>query len=90
MSPRDDDGLRVLSESLEIEIEFLRECASHGVPLPAEPGADDDAARRARIRRLRRLCASLDLDVFAGSIIVDLLEEMERMRRDLDRLSRGA
>lgn len=39
-----------------------------------------------RNRRLRRLQLSLELDDFAGELILDLLDEMERMRRDLDRL----
>jgi len=39
-----------------------------------------------RLRRVQRISLALDLDAFAGGIIVDLLEEIERMRRDLDRL----
>lgn len=39
-----------------------------------------------RNRRLRRLQLSLELDDFAGELILDLLDEMERMRRDLERL----
>lgn len=87
MSARDDAELRALAERLEFELEFLRECDRHGVALPDE--SDEAAARLAKLRRLRRLCAGLELDVFAGSIIVDLLEEMDRLRRDLDRLTRG-
>lgn len=39
-----------------------------------------------RTRRLRRLQLSLELDDFAGELILDLLDEMEEMRRDLERL----
>lgn len=39
-----------------------------------------------RNRRLRRLQLSLELDDFAGELILDLLDELEQMRRDLDRL----
>ena len=37
-------------------------------------------------RHLQRLCRGLDLDVFAGAIIVELLEQMEALRRELDRV----
>lgn len=39
-----------------------------------------------RNRRLRRLQLSLEVDDFAGELILDLLDEMEEMRRDLERL----
>jgi len=85
-------GLRVLAEHVSIEVEFLRECVEHGA-LPAaelteDPGTLSPAAL-ARLRRLRRLCRDLDLDVFAGSIIVELLEQLEALRRDRDRPRRG-
>ncbi len=44
------------------------------------------ASEQARSRRLRRICLSLELDAFAGEIIVDLLERLEELQRDLDRL----
>ena len=80
-----EESLRALAERLEIEAEFLDECVRHGVLIPREAEALS-AAQLAKLRRLRRLCAGLELDVFAGSIIVDLLEQMDAMRRDLDRL----
>ncbi|MFI5361064.1 MAG: hypothetical protein ACHQ49_03755 [Elusimicrobiota bacterium] len=43
-----------------------------------------------RVRRLQRLSFSLDLDAFAASIIVDLLEELDEARRELDRARRAA
>ncbi|MBI5246902.1 MAG: hypothetical protein HY923_06945 [Elusimicrobia bacterium] len=39
-----------------------------------------------RSRRLRRICLHLEVDEFAGLIIVDLLERMEELQRDLERL----
>jgi len=44
------------------------------------------SADRIRDRRLRRLQLSLEVDDFAGELILDLLDELERMRRDLERL----
>lgn len=45
-----------------------------------------NSAEHARNLRVRRLCLSLELDEFAGLIIVDLLERMEDMQRDLERM----
>lgn len=43
-------------------------------------------SEQARSRRLRRICLCLEMDDFAGEIIVDLLEQMEAMQRDMERL----
>ena len=51
-----------------------------------EAPAGPPPALRARLRRIQRLCRGLDLDVFAGSIVVDLLEKIDEMERDLERL----
>jgi len=81
--------LEVLAAQLELEDDFLRLCVAHGVvsveELPEEPPLLP-ADRLARLRRLQRLCRGLDVDVFAGAIIVDLLERLEERERDLERL----
>lgn len=38
----------------------------------------------ARIRRIQRLCVAFDFDLVAGEIIVDLLERVERLQRELE------
>ncbi len=80
-------NLAVLSRQLEIRVEFLEECVRHGAldldELPASPRAAS-AAQGARLRRLARLCRDLELDVFAGALIVDLLEQRDALRRELD------
>ena len=43
-------------------------------------------SEQARNRRIRRLCLCLEMDDFAGELIVDLLERMESMQRDMERL----
>lgn len=79
--------LVVLSRHLEIRVEFLEECVRHGAldidGLPADPRVAGPA-RWARLRRLQRLCRDLELDVFAGALIVDLLEQRDALRRELD------
>jgi hypothetical protein len=87
-----DARLELLAAQLELERDFLSLCVAHGVvrveELPEDP-AELPADRRARLRRLQRLCRGLDVDVFAGAIIVDLLERLDEMERDMERL-RGA
>lgn len=79
-----DARLELLAAHLELESDFLRLCAEHGV-LHVEELPDDPLAlppdRLARLRRLQRLCRALDIDVFAGEIIVDLLERLEELER---------
>ena len=81
-----DAPLETPALRLELEREFLVLCVSHGVVRADELGDLDvvPPARRAKLRRLQRLCRSLDVDVFAGAIIVDLLERLDEMERDLE------
>lgn len=85
-------AIRVLAEHMHVEVEFLERCVEIGALNPEELRDDPFAlppARSARLRRLQRLCRGLELDVFAGSIIVDLLEQLDDLRRELER-PRGA
>lgn len=86
MSARRSKKLEALAAECSIEIEFLELAVHEGAVSEEELTADEHAAAaRARLRRLRRLCASLDLDVYAGSIIVDLLERLEQAQAELER-----
>ena len=82
------EQLRMLAGLLQIESEFLDDCVRCGAlyleDLPDSP-AELSPSQLARIRRLRRICRGLDIDVYAGSIIVDLLERMDELQRELDR-----
>ena len=79
-----NESVRLLAELLEMEPEFLEDCLRCGA-LGAEdlprPDAPLPVGRAARLRRLRRLCLSLEVEVYAGAIIVDLLERLEAMER---------
>jgi len=78
----------LLAAVLEIESDFLEECARYGAirleDLP-EGATEVTASEQARLRRLRRICSDLEIDICAGSIIVDLLERMEELQRELER-----
>jgi hypothetical protein len=84
-----DPRLEALAVRLELDEDFLLLCVSQGVVRIEELDEDPEVltpARRAKLRRLQRLCRSLDVDVYAGAIIVDLLERLDEMERDLARL----
>jgi HPt (histidine-containing phosphotransfer) domain-containing protein len=90
MSSKRDAKLEALAADFEIEIEFLELAVEEGAVREDELTHEArSAAALARLRRLQRLCASLDLDIYAGSIIVDLLERLERMQDELERHHRG-
>ncbi|MFI5345727.1 MAG: chaperone modulator CbpM [Elusimicrobiota bacterium] len=87
MKRRSEKEIILLAEHLGVEPEFLQECVRQGVLIVEELKGDPralSAARLARLQRLRRLCDALELDVFAGSLIVDLLEQMDDLRRELN------
>jgi hypothetical protein len=86
MSSERDARLEALAADFEIEFEFLELAVQEGAVRADELRQEaHSAAALARLRRLQRLCASLDLDLFAASIIVDLLERLEAAQRDIER-----
>jgi len=88
MKPK-KERLKALASRMEIELEFLDECLRQGalsLEEDAEEAGEMSPASLARLRRLERLCHSLGVDAYAGSIIVDLLERMEEMQRELELL----
>jgi len=52
-----------------------------------EENAELTPSQLVRLRRLERICRSLDIDVFAGCIIVDLLDRADQLESELERLS---
>lgn len=82
-----NDSIDILAEHLMIDASFLRNCLEAGALTPADLTDDPLAVspgRLARIRRLQRLCVTLEVDEFAGAIIVDLLEQLDDARRELE------
>lgn len=85
--------LKALAARLGIESEFLAECVACGA-LRNEAGRESrveiSPLQAARLRRLQRLCRGLDIDVLAGCIIVDLLDGLDALRRELEGLREGS
>jgi len=85
----DPERLRMLAAVMEIESDFLEECIRYGELGPEylpEDRAELPPAQLARLRRLQRICRGLDIDVYAGCIIVDLVDRMDGLQRELERL----
>ena len=61
-----------------------------GLVEPATPEANVfSAATAARLRRILRLHADLGVTLVGATIVVDLLERLDRMERELTRLRGG-
>ena len=76
-----------LAALMEIEPAFLEQCVRHGAVRLAdfvEERTEFIPSQLARLRRLQRICLGMDIDVFAGCIIVDLLEHMDGLQRELE------
>ena len=80
-----DEHLESLAGELHLKVEFVRLCVLHGV-VSVEELRMAPAAHRARMRRLQRLCRDLEVDVFAGSIIVGLLDRLDDLASELEHL----
>ena len=89
MKPRSKKQINALAERLQIQTDLLEECIEAGaviVESPLKGSAEFPPSISARLRRIQRICTSLDMDIFAGGVVVDLLERMDEMQRELDRL----
>jgi DNA-binding transcriptional MerR regulator len=61
-----------------------------GLVEPVAPGAGEFVASTvSRLRRMLRLRADLGVNLAGAAIIVDLLERLERIEAELDRLRRA-
>jgi chaperone modulatory protein CbpM len=93
-SPNDDApaagaAIYVSSEELAslagVSVTRIERLVALGVLEPDAPGAQAfSAATASRLRRMLRLHADLDVNFRGASIIVDLLERLERLERDLE------
>jgi hypothetical protein len=86
---RPEERLEALAARLDLELDFLLRALEEGAlapeDLPEDP-AEFPPPRAARLRRTRRLSAGLGVDAFAASVIAELMERMEEMERELERL----
>lgn len=94
MNPDSEDSseLDKLGAVLGIESSFLRQCVRYEAIRMDEirqERAELPPKQVARLRRLQRICHSLDIDVFAGGIIVDLVERIHELQAASDSDDRG-
>lgn len=75
--------LEALAVHLEIEAQFLQQCLrceAIGLDDLRQEGADLPHAHVSRLRRIQRICHDLDIDVFAGCIIVELVDRIDELQ----------
>jgi hypothetical protein len=78
-----------LCEATGVSRRTLARMVRLAVVEPASPGADEfptEAVRR--LRRLLRLRRDLGVNFIGGAILVDLLDRLDALERELDRLRR--
>lgn len=99
MSPSDRDVLRAevslslaeLAAAAHISLDRLIRLVRLGLVEPRQPGADEfSPAAAIRLRRMLRLRHDLHVNLVGATIIVDLLERLDRLESDLARTRRDA
>ena len=79
-----------LAAAAGIRPERLARLVELGLVEPIAPGASEfTAAAAARLRRMLRLRSDLGVHFLDAAIIVDLLERLDRMEEELNRLREG-
>ena len=93
----DSDGstftLHEVCERGECHAEFVIKLVSYGIIAPIEPTVEArqwlfDVAALARLHKARRLQRDLKMNLPGLAMSLELLDEVQDMRREVDRLSR--
>ena len=93
----DSDGstftLHEVCERGECHAEFVIKLVSYGIISPVEPSTEArqwlfDVAALARLHKARRLQRDLKMNLPGLAMSLELLDEVQEMRREVDRLSR--
>lgn len=93
----DSDGstftLHEVCERSECHAEFVIKLVSYGIIAPVEPTVEVrqwlfDLAALARLHKARRLQRDLKMNLPGLAMSLELLDEVQDMRREVDRLSR--
>ncbi|WP_144823648.1 chaperone modulator CbpM [Marinobacter piscensis] len=85
--------LHEVCERGECHAEFVIKLVSHGIITPVEPSAEArqwlfDVSALARLHKARRLQRDLKMNLPGLAMSLDLLDEVQDMRREVDRLNR--
>ena len=84
--------LREICERGECHAEFVIKLVSYGIIAPVEEGPEErqwqfDLAALARLRKAQRLQHDLRINLPGLAMSLDLLDEVQQMRREVDRLN---
>ncbi len=84
--------LREFCERGAVHAEFVIKLVSYGVISPVEDGDvrewSFDLPALARLRKAQRLQQDLDINVPGLAMSLDLLDDVQQLRREVDRLNR--
>lgn len=89
MSPIHQLNLEEFCQSAELPVEYLFEIVEHGIIEPRGPAPESwrfDTRALLVARRAARLRRDLDLEWSGIALALELLEELEQLRRDNRRL----
>lgn len=79
-----------LAAAASISVTRLAQFVRLGLVEPTAPGGNEfSAATAARLRRMLRLHGDLGLDLESAAIVVDLVERLEELEAELNRLRSG-
>lgn len=85
--------LRELCERADVHAEFVVKLVNYGIVTPVEESRSVrewrfDLAELARLRKAQRLQRDLKINLPGLAMSLELLEEVQQMRREVDRLNR--
>lgn len=86
-------GIREVCEMCGVDADLVVEVVEHGLverPGGAPPSWRFPASAAFRIRRAVNLCNDLGVNLAGASLAVELLEDLDRLRSEVARLSRIA
>ena len=83
--------LETLAHACSVRVEYVRTLIDEGLlePPPQAPELHFGSAELARVRRIRRLQRDFEANLQSVAVMLDLLDEVERLRAQLRRAGLG-
>ena len=83
--------LETLAHACSVRVEYVRTLIDEGLlePPPQAPALHFGGAELARVRRIRRLQHDFDANLQSVAVMLDLIDEVERLHAQLRRAGLG-
>ena len=87
----DQLDLETLAPACSVRVEYVRTLIDEGLlePPPQAPELHFGSAELARVRRIRRLQRDFEANLQSVAVMLDLIDEVERLRAQLRRAGLG-